>query len=81
MRWALIFLSVLIAGIGVNAIYGGFGENVVKALYTEGGVTQQMILEVVYFSVGMLFLCFSVTWVALAYTLKKLAVIKEQHKA
>jgi hypothetical protein len=80
MRWALNFLAVIITAVGVNAIYGGFGDNIIKSLYTEGNATQQMILEVLYFSVGILFLCFSVTWVAFAYTLKKLSLIKEQIK-
>ncbi len=76
-RWALIILALIITFVGTDVIYGGFGESIVKALYTQGNVPQQMAIEVLYFGLGMLFLCFAVTWVALAYTLRKLSIIKE----
>ncbi|MBI4843001.1 MAG: hypothetical protein HY809_01575 [Nitrospirae bacterium] len=77
MRFALNFLAVIIGAFGLYAIYGGFGENIMKALYSEESVTQQMIVEILYFSIGIIFICFSVTWVGLAYTLKKLKIIKD----
>jgi len=76
MRWLLNSIALIFVIVGINAVYGSFGENVVNALYSDVNVTQDMILEIMYFNMGLIFLGFAVIIVAIAYTLKKIKELK-----
>ncbi len=72
MRWLLNAIALIFVIVGINAVFGSFGENIIKGLYSEVNVTQDMILEIMYFGMGLVFLGFAVVMIGIAYILKKI---------
>ncbi len=74
MRLLLIISAFVVACLGSYAIYGSLGRNIMEAISFEGNITSQMLLEVFYLGIGLLLLCFAISWLSLAYiimTMKK----------
>ncbi|MDO8282629.1 MAG: hypothetical protein Q7U10_08435 [Thermodesulfovibrionia bacterium] len=81
MRWLLKISTVLFLMIGTYALMGPNSSsmviNVFKAIHSEAIVNQQAIFDYIQFAVGLIFLSFALTWIAMAYMLKKLLMIRK----
>lgn len=81
MRWLLNLSAVLFLMIGTYALMGPNSSsmmiNIFQVIHSEAPETVHAVFDYVQFATGLIFISFAFTWIALAYMMKKMLLIRK----